>query len=354
MANEKQGTGTGTVYSMTNASPINEVIAFRRDTNGKLTFLRAFETGGSGTGQAMVDPLSSQGSVILSDNGSFLFAVNAGSNSISSFRVKQDGQLKLENVEPSGGIKPNSLTMHGNLLYVTNAGNMTGGAASNVTGFYIDKNGNLTMITGAMKPLSSSTAQPACVVFDPSGSQIVVSELNTNKLSVYQVHQDGSLSGPTVNKSNGPGPFGSVFLSNGVLLVTEAGDNALSSYTLDRDGKLAVVSGSILNAQSATCWVTVYDSFAYTSNAGSNTLSPYRIKNKERLSLLRIKYSTIQSVAAPLDSAASEDGHNLYVLNGNQGSITVFRIGKDGQLARLQVFKNTGLPTLGAQGLALR
>jgi len=183
----------GVVYVMTNAAPTNEVIAFRRGINGKLTRINAYETGGSGTGTQVVDPLASQGSLILSRNGRFLFVVNAGSDSISSFRVSSCGRLTLVDVEPSGGVKPNSLAVFHHLLYVTNAGNPASNIASNVTGFHVNKDGSLTPIIGSTQPLSTANAQPSCVVFSPRGHKLVVSELNTNLLSVFLVNSDGTL-----------------------------------------------------------------------------------------------------------------------------------------------------------------
>jgi 6-phosphogluconolactonase (cycloisomerase 2 family) len=91
MNREKKRWRKCVVYSMTNAAVSNEVIAFRRGINGTLTRINAFATGGSGTGAQKVDPLSSQGSLILSRHGRvlFLFTVNAGSGSISSFQLRQ-------------------------------------------------------------------------------------------------------------------------------------------------------------------------------------------------------------------------------------------------------------------------
>ena len=346
----------GAVYAMTNAAGSNEIIAFSREDDGLLTRLNSYETGGSGTGEAVVDPLASQGSLILSQSGCFLLAVNAGSNSISSFRVADNGALTLADVEPSGGVRPNSLCVLDGLLYATNVGDPTNGIASNVTGFCMDQCGCLTRISGSTNPLSTPDAQPSCIVFSPDASQLVVSELNTNRLSVFEVQSDGTLAGPTVNSSNGAGPFGSVFLSTGILLVSEAGPNALSSYITEEDNILAVISGSVPNGQSATCWVASSRSehFAFTSNAGSGTITTYRVDNDGMLAVADITYSTHDATNAPIDIGVSKDGCNFYVLNGNRGSISVFSITKYGQLIRLQVIRNTGLPTLGAQGLAVR
>ncbi|HCF70140.1 MAG TPA: hypothetical protein DER33_00875 [Syntrophomonas sp.] len=347
----------GMVYAMTNSAAGNKVIAFRRGANGRLTRVKAYETGGRGTGKAQVDPLASQGSLILSRGGGFLFAVNAGSNSISSFRVANSGRLTLVNVVPSGGVKPNSICQFGSLLYVTNVGNTTHKFASNVTGFRIQKNGRLSRIKGSTHLLSRTDAQPTCVVFSPDGHKIIVSELNKNHLSVFRVNRNGTLTGPYVNQSNGAGPFGSVFLSRGLLLVSEAGPNALSSYKEAANGTLKVISGSVLNRQLATCWVVASprEHFAYTSNAGGNgTITLYRIKKDGTLAVVKSIRSVLSRNAAPIDSGVSKRGGNLYVLNGNEGSISVFRIRTNGHLVRLQVFKDTGLPKVGAQGLAVR
>ena len=54
---------------------------------------------------------------------------------------------------------------------------------------------------------------------------------------------------------------------------------------------------------------------------------------------------------APLDSAIDQSGQSLYVLNGNEGSISAFKIGENGHLSLLQVYRDTKLPQMGAQGL---
>ena len=50
-----------------------------------------------------------------------LLAVNAGSNTVSLFRVRGD-HLRLKQVIASGGQFPVSIAVHGNLVYVLNAG----------------------------------------------------------------------------------------------------------------------------------------------------------------------------------------------------------------------------------------
>ena len=73
--------------------------------------------------------------------------------------------------------------------------------ASNITGFRVANDGRLDMIPGSTRSLSTANAQPACVVFSPYGSLLAVSELTTNRISIFGVRADGLLTGPAVNRS---------------------------------------------------------------------------------------------------------------------------------------------------------
>ena len=136
--------GAGAVYAMTNDKDNNEVLVFNRAADGSLSFGGAFATNGAGRTIEVNDALGAQAPLILSPDNRWLFAVNAGSNEISVFQVETTG-LTLAHIIASGGEFPVSLTVHGNLLYVLNAG-----GDGNITGFTVDRGGQLN-------PLSDST-----------------------------------------------------------------------------------------------------------------------------------------------------------------------------------------------------
>ena len=71
----------GVLYTMDNAAGGNHVLIFQRDAMGHLSNAGSLGTGGSGTGTAQ--GLPSQGSVLLSRDGRWLFVCNAGSGEIS-------------------------------------------------------------------------------------------------------------------------------------------------------------------------------------------------------------------------------------------------------------------------------
>ncbi len=90
----------GSVYVMTNETTGNAVAIYRRSANGDLTAAGTVPTGGLGIGGG----LGSQGAVVLSDNGRWLFVVNPGSNDVSVFSVQPNGLVRTDLVA-SGGVR---------------------------------------------------------------------------------------------------------------------------------------------------------------------------------------------------------------------------------------------------------
>src|SRR5207245_7491641 len=86
-ASAASGGAAGAVYALTNSPAGNAVVVYQRGADGSLTPDGLFATGGLGTGSS----LGSQRGVIVSDAHQLLCAVNAGDNTISSFRLWPDG-----------------------------------------------------------------------------------------------------------------------------------------------------------------------------------------------------------------------------------------------------------------------
>src|SRR5438876_8527139 len=146
----------GAVYVLTNQVD-NTVAVFNRDASGMLTSAGEFSTGGAGDPvpqgtDPATDPLASQGALILDQGNQFLFAVNAGSNQISVLSVGPT-ELTLVGVFDSGGVRPISLTLHDDLLYVLNEG-----GTPDITGFAVANDGTLTPLAGSTQPLIGDTA----------------------------------------------------------------------------------------------------------------------------------------------------------------------------------------------------
>jgi hypothetical protein len=129
------GAAPPTVFVQTDNPAGNQVIALAQRPGGQLFQEQVLSTGGLGGIEAATPAgfggLASQGSLAYDPGHHLLFAVNAGSDTISVLSV--DGRhVRLDQVLSSRGEFPNSIAVHGNLVYVANAG-----GAGSVSGFSI-------------------------------------------------------------------------------------------------------------------------------------------------------------------------------------------------------------------------
>jgi 6-phosphogluconolactonase (cycloisomerase 2 family) len=316
------------VYTMTNAPGGNQVLAFERGHDGTLTPAGAFDTGGNGDGLN----LGSQGSVVLSENGRYLAAVNAGSGSVSLFGVRNDG---LELVDTASDLltRPVSAAFRGNLLVVLN-----GGSASRLVAFRIHR-GGLEFVPESPTPLGGDVAQ---VSFTPDGRHVAVTIKDLNAIATYRVTPAGQIVGADIAATASAVPFGFAFDRSGHMVVSEAAQSALSVYDIDRDGFVSLVDGPVPDGQAAACWVVVSKNgrFAYTANAGSASISSYAIGHDGSLTLLDAVAG--QTATQPLDMGMSNNGRYLYVVSRVSGVINGFEVGHDGSLTPIET--EAGIP----------
>src|SRR2546421_7437556 len=142
--------GSSAVFVQTNEPSGNRIVVYDRGADGQLSTAGTYATGGNG-GVALPgtesDHLASQGSLLFDGGHKLLIAVNAGSDTVSSFRVQGD-RLELRSVVSSGGQFPASVSVHDNLAYVLNSG-----GTGIVQGFRVDANG-LRPIPGSARTLA--------------------------------------------------------------------------------------------------------------------------------------------------------------------------------------------------------
>jgi 6-phosphogluconolactonase (cycloisomerase 2 family) len=348
----------GAVYVLTNQVQ-NAVAVFNRSFDGTLTLAGEFSTGGAGDpvaqpGDPPADPLASQGALVLGQGNQFLFAVNAGSNQISVLRISSSG-LDLIDVVDSGGVRPISLAVHENLLYVLNEG-----GSPNITGFTVANDGTLTPLAGSTQPLIGDTAaDPAQVSFNPDGTLLVVTEKAGNRIDTYLIDDNGLASAPIDNASSGMTPFGFAFNNPGFLVVSEAfggapNASATSSYSAGDDGLLNVISGSVPDSQTAACWVVITNSgqLAFVSNTGSGTISSYQIGAGDgTLTLINAIAADGGPDSVLRDMALNNSSRFLYVQAAGGQEVRSFRVQHDGSLTLIDT--DGGLP-FGAQGIAAK
>jgi len=336
------------VFVQTDDPSGNTVVAYARSASGTLRETGRYATGGLGgvlTG-SVVDHLASEGSLGY-DHG-LLVAVNAGSDTITTFAVRGN-LLVRRSIVSAGGTFPVSVTLHGDRAFVLDA--RDGGAIQG----YRRVGDRLVLVPAWHRSLGLDPNQtpefvstPGQVGFTPDGRRLVVTtKAGSHSVLVYDVGRTGLSATPVTTQLPGAVPFGFGFDNNGVLALTEAGTNTVATFRIGRDGRLVPLD-SAATGQAATCWAVVTGHRVYASNAGSATLSGYRLGRHGDLAGL----GTTSTGAGTVDAAASPDGRFLYVQTGTAGAVDAFRIRHDGGLQRVDSVTVPG--AVGGEGIVVR
>jgi 6-phosphogluconolactonase (cycloisomerase 2 family) len=334
------------VYTLTNAVDGNAVIALRRARDGSLSPIGTYATGGNGVG-GTIDPLVSQYSVVLDEDHRSLFAVDAGSNRVTSFHVNANGGLVRVGTISSRGVRPISLAVRGHLLYVLNTGDNT------LSGFLVIGNALLLPLPHSTRTLADGADGAAAVRFTRDGRHLVVSERVSNRFEVFPVQFDGRLGAPVLSPASGGASFGFDITRHNQPIVSET-QGSLSSYAMSRTGALMPITASITTGGAAACWVTITDNgrFAYTTNAGSDFVAGFALDNAGHLTALDPggKTGDVGAGGTPLD-LDQVSSRFLYTLEAGRGAIGAFAIGRDGSLTAL-ADTPVGAAASGLQGIA--
>ena len=234
----------------------------------------------------------------------------------------------------SGGVMPVSITIHGDLVYVANAG--AGG--SNYTGFRLDSGGRLLPIPGSTVSLADGS-QPGDVLFSGDGDRLAATLVGTSQIASFTVGWDGRLSAAPGSPfaAQGLGPFGSEFrpTNPSQLFVSNAhnvgaGTGTVSAFRDSYGGTLSSIDSSPFpDGQTAPCWVEISHNgqFLFAVNTASGTVSSYSISFDGALTLLGsapVTSATIKTGAE--DARLSPDGRNLYVDLSAAGSVASFAV----------------------------
>lgn len=319
------------VFVQTDNTAGNHVVAYHRAANGTLSPAGSYATGGLGgiLAGSVVDHTASQGSLAYDPVHALLYAVNAGSDTVSVFAVSGD-RLSLRQVVGSGGAFPVSVAVRGDLVYVLNA--LGGGSLEGyrvIGGFLVPLPGSRRALGLDPNATPQFTNTPGQVAFSPDGGQLIVTtKANGNDIDVFGVGAGGWLSAtPVVNSEPGTVPFAISFDLSGHLVIAEAGPNALASFALSPGGTVSLLS-AVGTGQSATCWVAPAGPFLFASNAGSASESGFTSSAGGQLSLL----GNTATHAGTVDASSAAGGRFLYVQTGGAGIVDEFAVSPAGSL----------------------
>ena len=321
LARSSQPAAAADIYTETNnpAPGRNAVLGFHRDAGGSLTQFGTFATGGTGqlNQPKAVGPDDGDQQVVATPDGKFLFAVNQGSDSVSAFRIRNNGRLDLVGTFDSKGDQPVSVGIVGDRVYVADRGdvssaNQAGTTAPRVTGFDIGSDGSLT-------PVANST------VDFPLGTFV------------------------TQTLPSRDGRF--LFVETGTFNGT-AGGNAVTTFRVNGDGSLTAAPGGpasagakaplLLGAATNPRYNIVYAGFASSSQVGVFTYD-----ETGRTSYVG---PSADAGAAPCWCVVSPDGRLLYVANTVSDSVGVFSLADPLKPVQIQEFALGGPRGVDAKG----
>lgn len=377
---DHNGPPLSAVYTETNDPAGNQVLVFARGAGGTLPAepTQTISTGGVGLasqppfGFPMVD---SQGALDITQDGRLLFAVNAGSNTISSFKVTSTGPQLVDQVS-SGGTEPISLTHSGNLLYVLNE------ASGNVSGFTFSDRGWLAPIPNSTQ--SIGTPGPggvsAQIGFAPGGRQLTVTErcfqgcplAPFGLIDTFRMNWNGTPGPVQPHPGDAPIPFGFAYQNSSNLIVTYVGYVATKSGQQpdppDPNQFNGFVGSDIVNPWSGitpngtipaggrgTCWIVITGDgkYAFITNSLSDTvpdiasgvggISRLALSPSGQITFLGTTNLTPNAAGPtfPTDLDLSSDGKFLYVaaptlsFGLNTSHIDAYAVGPGGSLSSI-------------------
>ena len=349
----------GAVYVQTNALDGNEVAAFGRNLDGTLFHIGDYATGGLGStefdGGEGLDPLISADSVIAVQDEQFLVTVNAGSDTVTSFRIESDFSLTKISTISSGGVGPNSLAYNNGRLFVSNIDrdgfalgdpNTPRGEPNdegNITGFFMNSEGILA-------PLANSTIdldnRPANIGFSADGSRLIVTSITAgsaalpgpgaaNSVAVYDVAPDGS-TGPMVGSATG------------TVVGNPAGRNLASAIDFDT----TVVGGRE--------FVVVTEAREFNAAGGppalpalqAGSVSVYELIANGNLVVTEDDFSIGNPAGSPFDPSNqlttcwidfAPDGQTFFASNAINASVSSLFLTADGELELLEATAAQGV-----------
>lgn len=303
----------------------NTVVAYDQAADGSLHQAGTYATGGlggqlPGTGP---DHLASQGALAYDRAHHLLYAVNAGSDTLTVFAVDGD-RLVRRQVVASGGGFPVSVAVHGSSVYVLNAAD--GGSVQG----YVSLAGRLVEVASWHRGLGlPAGTTPGQVGVTPDGRRLVVTTKAGDSIDVFPLGLLGPAARPTVTRTPGQGPFGFTFDAAGRIVVTESATNSVATFAFGRGAILTKVAEAA-TGQQATCWVIGSGDHFYASNAGSSTLTGLTEGRRGSLTVL----GDTGTGAGTVDAAVTSDGRFLHVQTGVDGGVDSFRINRDGSLTK--------------------
>jgi hypothetical protein len=314
----------GAAFFLSNPDGPNTVEAFSRNTaTGLLTYLGSFPTGGNGSKAIQ----GSQAHAVVV-KGNLLYAVNSGSDSFSTFRIGSDGRPTWLATTTSNGVRPVSIAVHGNLLFVLNQGIVAADAGgpkpASIRGFLINSSGIPSPIGNATFSFNSESA-PSDVFFLGNRFRLAVLKSGSDAVEAFNVSPTGELSNNqtmTVGEYPGNQPVGGAANSNlpGIGFAAVIGEEitgaGASVVSFSASANLTIQPELDADDDIDPCWAvtSIKGDRLWSSNFMPKSLTLYLVDGNGTLTRSSIYTPLNDTGPGSLDLDVSADGRFLYRL----------------------------------------
>jgi DNA-binding beta-propeller fold protein YncE len=366
----------GHVYVTTNAPGGNGVLSFEYRKNGAVTPVEVAEyrTGGTGARQVPgpnVGVFDADQQIALNAKRTLMFAVNRGSNSITVFKVGEDGVLTRVKGSPfaSGGETPVSIGVSGKHLVVVNASNRMDATTTlppRYRTFLIRKGGRLKLLPGGFT--APMHAQPEIAQMSPNGKLVFGAEFSSQFIRSFTLGGSGALRqapgsplkfDPSVTQGINDGrpvpdflrptPLGmAVHPKKRFVYVDAPLANRIVTYSYATNGKMTF-RGFVENPGAFTpCWnrITADGKFMYVTNTNTGNITVFSLANPAVPRQIQVRGT--RGGGGPTEFEIDPTGHFLFAVVGHNDAdspdllptadgneLHVFRIAGSGRITEL-------------------
>jgi len=371
---------TDIIWLESNSTAGNSILAFKNNGSGSPTFLGSTPAGGIGVFDSTfaLGPFDSDQNLLVSPDGTLLFAVNSGSNSIAVFHITPDGLQAVEGSPfSSGGSDPVSLGLKGDILTVVNKDQDPAQNANlvqpNYTTFRVWPNGQLTAVEHSTVSVAYGSS-PSQALIASRAPVVFGADFLGGLLQSLRIDEDGRLRQNLpqalpdfvfTGQTGGHQPLGMRTHPNlRILYVDITPISEIAVYRYDERGRLFFV-GTVSDSGTAPCWTVVNHTGTrlYATNTGDNSIAVYDLTDP--LNPVEIQHFVMAATTGAAFSTVIDDSDEWIYVSSEQSGATAttaanafhtLKVNSDGTLT--EPFSPTVLPIGGtvpvrAQGIAV-
>jgi 6-phosphogluconolactonase (cycloisomerase 2 family) len=359
--------GADHIYLESNSTAGNSIYAYSFNFTSSPVLSSTTPAGGIGVydGTFALGPFDSDQNLIENANGTMLFAVNSGSNTIAVFNIGANGSLTPVAGSPfsSGGSDPVSVGISNDILTVVNQDQDPAQDKNleqpNYTTFHISPQGALTPVPESTVRVAYGSS-PSQALIASEGAFVFGADFLGGLIQSFRLDQRGRLfpnrpralpDALFVGSTAGHMPLGMRAHPNlPILYVDIVGLNEVAVYRYDEEGRITFVK-AVADTGKGPCWAITNHSGTrlYVTNTGDTSIQVYDLT--DALNPVPMQHFVMQSTTGAAFSTVIDHSDTWIYVSSEQSSASAttaanafhtLQVASDGTLS--EPFAPTVLP----------